>query len=508
MVKIEALGYFPSLQLGWKARVRGSVPSITPAHAKHRRGHQHHTLSTQQLLKKLIWVQFKPPPGNGDGMGASHRGARRSCPRRQGRTRQLRALRTCLWPEPEEERGERKHPENNAGKAAMPPAILGAGRKPGEAGKAKPGNKSGRKRCGFPLLGLGPAPAPRCPAVCLAVPLSPAMCGASPGCPARHRQGEGSSGSPLRTPCGRQGASSSAPRTAGTPIPSSGGAAGAPSPPPFILPPCPLAPRPPLPWLRRGSAPHGGRPAEPSPAPHPRPGRPPCGAWAGLGLTPAPPARGWGQSRFPAPSAPSPLPESTGGAPGPAAVPPALRAPGRAQHPQDGGAELRGLWQPLCHPAAAGNNGLSSGTAALGCHDPCFVAASVPGAERGAAAASGLAQKEGVRVNAPPGGVTPGASSTMASPICSPKQATAAFRVRKCTPRLRSSPRSRLGSFPKFHKSLVVHLIIHKVEILPGKRDPFASESSGKEQGISPSRATPSCGPHFQGTAPNYPVPG
>lgn len=166
MVKIEALGYFPSLQLGWKARVRGSVPSITPAHAKRRRGHQHHTLSTQQLLKKLIWVQFKPPPGNGDGMGASHRGARRSCPRRQGRTRQLRALRTCLWPEPEEERGERKNPENNAGKAAMPPAILGAGRKPGEAGKAKPGNKSGRKRCGFPLLGLGPAPAPRCPAGC------------------------------------------------------------------------------------------------------------------------------------------------------------------------------------------------------------------------------------------------------------------------------------------------------------------------------------------------------
>lgn len=275
----------------------------------------------------------------------------------------------------------------------------------------------------------------------------------------------------------------------------------------FILPPCPLAPRPPLPWLRRGSAPHGGRPAEPSPAPHPRPGRPPCGAWAGLGLTPAPPARGWGQSRFPAPSAPSPLPESTGGAPGPAAVPPSLRAPGRAQHPQDGGAELRGLWQPLCHPAAAGNNGLSSGTAALGCHDPCFVAASVPGAERGAAA-SGLAQKEGVRVNAPPGGVTPGASSTMASPICSPKQAIAAFRVRKCTLKLRLSPRSRLVSFPKFHKSLVVHLIIHKVEILPGKRDPFASESSGKEQGISPSRATPSCGPHFQGTAPNYPVPG
>lgn len=507
MVKIEALGYFPSLQLGWKARVRGTVPSITPAHAKRRRGHQHHTLSTQQLLKKLIWVQFKPPPGNGDRMGASHRGARRSCPRRQGRTRQLRALRTCLWPEPEEERGERKHPENNAGKAAMPPAILGAGRKPGEAGKAKPGNKSGRKRCGLPLLGLGPAPAPRCPSVWLS--LCPQPCaGPAPAARLGTARARAAAGPRSAQPAAGREHPAAPPAPRGPRSRARGGAAGAPSPPPFILPPCPLAPRPPLPWLRRGSAPHGGRPAEPSPAPHPRPGRPPCGAWAGLGLTPAPPARGWGQSRFPAPSAPSPLPESTGGAPGPAAVSPALRAPGRAQHPQDGGAELRGLWQPLCHPAAAGNNGLSSGTAALGCHDPCFVAASVPGAERGAAAASGLAQKEGVRVNAPPGGVTPGASSTMASPICSPKQAIAAFRVRKCTPRLRSSPRSRLGSFPKFHKSVVVHLIIHKIEILPGKCDPFASESSGKEQGISPSRATPSRVPHFQGTAPNYPVPG
>lgn len=507
MVKTEALGYFPSLQLGWKARVRGSVPSITPSHAKHRRGHQHHTLSTQQLLKKLIWVQFKPPPGNGDGMGASHRGARRSCPRRQGRTRQLRALRTCLWPEPEEERGERKHPENNAGKAAMPPAILGAGRKPGEAGKAKPGNKSGRKRCGLPLLGLGPAPAPRCPAGWLS--LCPQPCaGPAPAARLGTARARAAAGPRSAQPAAGREHPAAPPAPRGPRSRARGGGCGSTETPFFIFPPCPLAPRPPLPWLRRGSAPHGGRPAEPSPAPHPRPGRPPCGAWAGLGLTPAPPARGWGQSRFPAPSAPSPLPESTGGAPEPAAVPPALRAPGRAQHPQDGGAELRGLWQPLCHPAAAGNNGLSSGTAVLGCHDPCFVAASVPGAERGAAAASGLAQKEGVRVNAPPGGGPPGASSTMASPICSPKQAIAAFRVRKCTLKLRLSPRSRLGSFPKFHKSLVVHLIIHRVEILPGKRDPFASESSGKEQGISPSRATPSCGPHFQGTAPNYPVPG
>lgn len=290
MVKIEALGYFPSLQLGWKAWVRGAVPSITPAHAKHRRCHQRsHPEHAAAAKKKLIWVQFKPPPGNGDGMGA----------RLSGFT----------------PRGEEKLPQE----AGQDPAAPGAANLPlaGAGGRARR-EEAPREQCGEgsnaacysgsreearrsregeprqqkreealwassarPGAGTS-APLSGCLSGWLAVRLSPAMCGASPGCPARQRHGEGSSGSPLRTPCGRQGASSSAPRTAGTPIPSSGGAAGAPRRP---LPSSPRVPSPPdPPYLGSGGAQHhtgGGRRS---------PARPRIPARAAL---PAAPGLGW-----------------------------------------------------------------------------------------------------------------------------------------------------------------------------------------------------------------------
>lgn len=313
MVKIEALGYFPSLQLGWKARVRGTVPSITPAHAKRRRGHQHHTLSTQQLLKKLIWVQFKPPPGNGDGMGASHRGARRSCPRRQGRTRQLRALRTCLWPEPEEERGERKHPENNAGKAAMPPAILGAGRKPGEAGKAKPGNKSGRKRCGLPLLGLGPAPAPRCPSVWLS--LCPQPCaGPAPAARLGTARARAAAGPRSAQPAAGREHPAAPPAPRGPRSRARGGAAGAPRRPPFHPPPVSPRPSSPLTLAPAGLSTTRGAAGGAQPGPASPPGPPSLRRLGWAGLNAGPPGPGVGAEPLPGPLGPfSPPGEHRGG---------------------------------------------------------------------------------------------------------------------------------------------------------------------------------------------------
>lgn len=321
MVKIEALGYFPSLQLGWKARVRGTVPSITPAHAKRRRGHQHHTLSTQQLLKKLIWVQFKPPPGNGDGMGA----------RQPGFT----------------PRGEEKLPQE----AGQDPAAPGAANLPlaGAGGRARR-EEAPREQCGEgsnaacysgsreearrsregearqqkreealwassarPGAGTS-APLSGWLSVWLAVPLSPAMCGASPGCPARHRQGEGSSGSPAPHSLRQAGSIQQRPPHRGDPDPELGGGCGSTEPPPFHPPPVSPRPSSPLTLAPAGLSTTRGAAGGAQPGPASPPGPPSLRRLGWAGLNAGPPGPGVGAEPLPGPLGPfSPPGEHRGG---------------------------------------------------------------------------------------------------------------------------------------------------------------------------------------------------
>lgn len=291
MVKIEALGYFPSLQLGWKAWVRGAVPSITPAHAKHRRCHQRsHPEHAAAAKKKLIWVQFKPPPGNGDGMGARLSGftprGEEKLPQEAGQDPAAPGAANLPLAGAGGRARREEAPREQCGEGSNAACYSGSRE---EARRSREGESRQQKReealwasSARPGAGTS-APLSGCLSGWLAVRLSPAMCGASPGCPARQRHGEGSSGSPLRTPCGRQGASSSAPRTAGTPIPSSGGGLREHRDAP--LPSSPRVPSPPdPPYLGSGGAQHhtgGGRRS---------PARPRIPARAAL---PAAPGLGW-----------------------------------------------------------------------------------------------------------------------------------------------------------------------------------------------------------------------